>query len=96
MAEELSSQRRYEGLYEIDDETLGQGSETFSTQSDWQNAIKEIDRQLQPLKERSGLNWSGGQTITPRDLARALPLGPQIARLMDLRASVFKRRPVTL
>ena len=96
MTEELSEQRGFEGLYEIDDETLADGNETFSTQNDWQNALKEIDRQLGPLKERSGLNWSSGRPITARDLARAAPLGPQIERLMNLRASVFKRRPVTL
>jgi hypothetical protein len=93
---ELSEQNGLGSLYEIDDDTLENGNGTFQNFEDWQNTLREIDRQLTPLKERSGLDWSSGQVITSRDLARALPLGPQIERLMVLRASVFKRRPLEL
>jgi hypothetical protein len=95
-AQEFSEQKGFGGLYEIQDETAQNGAETFSTLEDWQNAQKEIDRQLGPLKGQSGLNWASDQVITPRDLARSLPFGPQIERLMLLRASVFKRRPVLI
>jgi hypothetical protein len=95
-ARQLAEENGLNGFYQIDDETEVEGSGTFSSTEDWQNAQKEIDRQLAPLKERSGLNWASGQSVTPRDLARALPFGPQIERLMNLRASVFKRRPVAL
>jgi hypothetical protein len=96
MAQQLSDQKGLESLYQIDDETTAQGTETFSSTEDWDSTLREIDRQLVPLKERSGLNWASGQPITSRDLARALPVGPQIERLMALRASVFKRKPVVL
>jgi hypothetical protein len=95
-AQELSVEKGYGGLYEISDDTSSNGDRTFSTLKAWQAAIREIDEQLGPLKDRSGLDWSSGLPITSRDLALALPLGPHIERLMLLRASIFKRRPVTL
>jgi hypothetical protein len=91
---ELSEERGFDGLYEIDDGTLSNGDRTFLTLEAWQSALREIDEQLGPLKARSGLNWSSGQAMTSKDLARALPLGPHIERLMLLHQSVFKRRPV--
>jgi hypothetical protein len=93
---ELSTEKGYGGLYEINDDTSSAGDRTFSTLEAWQAALREIDEQLIPLKDRSGLDWSSGQPITSRDLALAPPLGPHIERLMLLRASIFKRRPVTL
>ncbi len=96
MTQELSERNGFGSLYQIDDETLPEGTKTFSTAVDWQNTLKEIDRQLAPLKESSGLNWASGRSITPRDLARTLPTGPQIERLMSLRASIFERRPIVL
>lgn len=93
---ELSEKNGYGGLYEINDDTSSNGDRTFSTLEAWQNTLREIDEELGPLKDRSGLDWSSDQPITSRNLALALPLGPHIERLMLLRASIFKRRPVTL
>ncbi len=69
---ELSEERGFDGLYEIDDGTWSNGDKTFLPLEAWQNALREIDEQLGPLKVRSGLNWSSGQTITSKDLARTV------------------------
>jgi hypothetical protein len=94
---ELSEKSGFDGYYEIKDETQSNGKKTFTTDGEWTAALREIDRQLEPLKEKSGLDWtSRGGPITSLDLAKIPPVGPQLAQLMNLRASGFHRRPVTL
>lgn len=96
IAKELSEENGCDGYYEITDHTQRDGKTTFATYAEWSAVLHEIHHQLTPLKERSGINWSSGQPVTPRDLARIPPIGPQIMRLMELHADVAERRPVTL
>lgn len=96
IAKELSEENGCDGYYEITDHTQRDGKTTFATYAEWSAVLHEIHHQLTPLKERSGINWSSGQPVTPRDLAQIPPIGPQIMRLMELHADVAERRPVTL
>ena len=97
MAETFSNENGFDGLYEVTDETEPDGQRTFETRAQWTAVLKEIDRQLAPLKVKSGLDWSSrARPITPELLAGMPPIGPQLARLMNLRASVHRRLPQEL
>lgn len=72
---ELSEERGFDGLYEIDDGTSSNGDKTFLTLEAWQNALREIYEQLGPLKARSGLNWSSGQAMPVAGHQRVKRLG---------------------
>jgi len=95
-AQRLSEVNGQEGYFEITDETKPLGKSTFATLEEWQAVMQEIQRQLEPLKTKSGFSWGGGQPITHAHFASIPGLGPHLERLMELHADVLKRQPVTL
>jgi hypothetical protein len=94
-AEHLSRENGHEGYYEIVDETEALGPQTFATMNQWKATMREVQKQMDPLKAKSGFSWGGREPVTRHKLERA-PVGPHLMRLMDLHADLLKRRPVTL
>jgi hypothetical protein len=94
-AEQLSRENGHEGYYEIADDTGTLGTQTFATLNQWKATMREVQKQMDPLKAKSGLSWGGRDPVARQRLER-VPVGPHLMRLMDLHADLLTRQPATL